>query len=149
MFSIFKKKDNKKSAIVENPIAIDWAKTENDKYFSLLSLKPEELNLEDFGGVYIVWYTKVKPTAIYIGSAKNLSEDLNKVKDNVEILSFHEQGPLGITWAPIQEKYRNRIISYLKTIMHPELLSIPELDNNFQEEDHIPVVPPFNSQQGQ
>ncbi len=141
MFSLSKK--NKRPSIPSEAVVIDWAKTEEDKYYNLLALKPKELNLDGFGGVYIVWYIGLTTTVIYTGITDDFVATFELVRENTEILAFHEKGNLGITWAPIQEKYRNRIASYLRLIMPPLLVSVPEIDNNFTEETPFPVVPPF------
>ncbi len=145
MLSIFKSnKTATKSSGISEPIAIEWAKTEEDKYFNLLSLKIEEMGLEEMGGIYMIWSAGLKTSIVYIGVTDNLIKSINIAKDNPEILSYHEKGTLGITWSPIQEKYRNRIVSYLNIIMPPLKSSIPELDGGFVQEAPFPVIPPFS-----
>ncbi len=138
------KKNKNKTVISGEPIAIEWAKTESEKYYNLLSLNPDEISLSGVGGVYVVWYSKHKTVVVFVGVSDDLALSINQLKDHPQILEYHQKGDIGITWAPVHSKYRNQIASYTRFRLSPLLTSVVGIDDGFKDEVPLPVTLPFN-----
>ena len=143
MVSFFGKKDKKIKAFGD-PIPIEWARSESGRFYNLIAVKEDELNIKDMGGVFIIWYHGVSSSTVYVGAATNLIDTIKVIKDNPQIIAFHEKGDLGITWSTISEKYRYRILAYLRAVMNPVIPTLPELEESAEPAEPFAVTLPYN-----
>lgn len=80
----------------------------------------ETVNLTsiDIEGVYIIWHGGNTPRVVRVGKG-NITERLTEHRQNPHILSFKKFGKLLVTWAEVQELYREGVEVYLENMCNP------------------------------
>jgi hypothetical protein len=122
--------------------ALPWARTADGKFFRLMTVNPVELALTGQPGVYVIWYASLQTGWVYVGGTADLGAAIPKAQESSEINAFAERGPLGITWVSIVDKYRDRVVVYLRNTLKP--LAGVELDTINMEAEPLTVAPPYS-----
>ena len=117
-----------------------WAKSPEGKFFRVVNFNPDELGLGGTGGVYVIWFSALQIGWVYVGGGADLSEAIKKAQSSEDIMKFTERGSLGLTYVPIVDKYRDRVIVYLRSILKP--LAQVDLDTVDANAEPLAVTPP-------
>lgn len=96
-------------------LTLTWIKCENGNWCNL-----ERLNLETAvgEGVYIIWHGGETPRVVRVGQG-SFSARFQVHRTNPQILAYKKRGDLFVTWASVQESYRNGVERYLSEKWNP------------------------------
>jgi len=126
----------------QKPSDPKWVRSPKGGFYQLLSLDPDELNLRDVGGVYVIWHGGVRPQWVYVGETPSLARALNNAMDDEEIAQYDINGKLFVSWSPVVEKLRRGVVLYLTQSMSP-LVENPRAPKEETKDTYaIPVIAP-------
>jgi hypothetical protein len=124
---------------ITEPVDPNWVRTPEGGFLPLLTLDPEELGLNNVGGVYLVWHAGVRPEWVYAGHSNNLAAALHQAGNDPDINYFEKNGGLFVAWAPVMEKYRAGVVKYLNETYN---VQVPNVSDFSDETVPVPVIPP-------
>lgn len=102
-------------------LSVKWAKYKKQGWCKLNNLN---LELVKSHGVYIIWKPQDRNNVIRIGQG-NIASELQKLRNQSSIARFGDD--LLVTWAAIQDKYRDGVERYLYEQYSP--ISIERINN--------------------
>ena len=130
---------NDKPEQISAPVDPNWVHTQTGAFPSLLSMDPEEMGLNNVGGVYLIWHAGVRPEWVYAGHSKDLAAALHHAGNNHDINYFEKNGGLFVAWALVKEAYRPGVVKYLQETFKTQV------DNSGDFTDKtvpVPVIAP-------
>jgi len=78
-----------------------WVRSPKGRFYQLLNMVPDELNLRDVGGVYVIWHGGVRPQWVFVGKTPSMTHALNKAIVNPDITQYDVNGKLYFSWSPV------------------------------------------------
>jgi len=96
-----------------------WVTTAKGGFHQLMRIDPDELNLRDVGGVYVIWHGGTKPEWLYVGESPSIARAIDQALDMDEITEYESMGRVYVTWSPIQQDFRRGVLLYLAQSMKP------------------------------
>lgn len=115
LFGLFKRKITA-PLVAQDP---KWVRSPKGKYYHLLDLDPDEIDLQGVGGVYVIWHGGVRPQWVYVGESPSIARAINGASHSTDITQYEVNGRLYITWSPVIEKLRRSVVLYLTQTMKP------------------------------
>ena len=103
-------------------LSVKWAKYKKQGWCKLNTLNLERVKSN---GVFIIWKPQSRNNVIRIGQG-NISQELQHLRNNPKITCFGDN--LLVTWASIQEKYRDGVERYLYEQYSP--ISVERVTNS-------------------
>jgi len=125
---------------ITQPVDPNWVHTPSGGFLPLLSLDPEELGLNNVGGVYLIWHAGVRPEWVYAGHSKDLAAALHHAGNNPDISYFEKNGGLFVAWALVKEIYRPGVVKYIQETFKTQV----ENPGDYTEKTvPVPVIAPI------
>ena len=106
--------DKEEPERITAPVDPNWVRLPNGAFPPLLSMDPEEMGLNNVGGVYLIWHAGVRPEWVYAGHSKDLAAALHHAGNNRDINYYEKNGGLFVAWALVKEQYRPGVVKYLQ-----------------------------------
>ena len=126
---------------ITKPVDPNWVRAPSGRFWPLLSLDPEELNLNNVGGVYLIWHAGVRPEWVYAGHTKDMAAALHHVGNNPDINYYEKNGGLFVAWAPVMEAYRPGVVKYLEETFKT---LVPNVSDFTDRTVPVPVIAPVS-----
>ena len=99
-------------------LELNWTRCQGDVWCKLNSVNLEHAHFNNKPcGVYIIWHGGTKPWAVYVGQG-DIKERIAKHRKDPDIQQYEHLG-LYVTWATVQEYYRNGVEAYLANQWRP------------------------------
>jgi len=124
---------------ITEPVDPNWVHTPSGAFPPLLSLDPEEMGLNNVGGVYLIWHAGVRPEWVYAGHSKDLAAALHQAGNNREINYYEKNGGLFVAWALVKEPYRPGVVKYLQETFKTQVENISDFNDKTVP---VPVIAP-------
>ncbi|HVI52145.1 MAG TPA: hypothetical protein VM661_13105 [Candidatus Sulfotelmatobacter sp.] len=124
------------------PAVIPWEKDEYGHYRRLLSLHPDEEELDGEGGVYVLWHWGQKPEWIHAAATDDLGKALEFARDSESVLTYEPHGGVFVTWAYFKPEFRAGVARYLNDTLEPKLVDILPFDRPDDRVDPVAVQAP-------
>jgi len=124
---------------ITEPVDPNWVHTPAGTFPPLLSLDPEEMGLNNVGGVYLIWHAGVRPEWVYAGHSKDLAAALHHAGNNREINYYEKNGGLFVAWALVKEQYRPGVVKYLQETFKTQVDNISDFNDKTVP---VPVIAP-------
>lgn len=137
--------DEDKVPVITEPVDPNWVNTPTGGFYSFLELDPEEMGLENIGGVYVIWHAGVKPEWVYAGHGANLASEFHNAGNNKDITYYEKNGGLFVAWAPVKDMYRPGVVKFLEESFKT-LVANP--DAYTEKTRPVPVIPPAKRHKG-
>ncbi len=132
--------DNKKGfqfSSVQDP---GWVKSPSGRYHRFIVFDAEKAGLAGIGGIYAIWHGGVRPGWVAIGKSNDLAATFQELSGNEDIRNYNVRGGLFVSWALIQEDYRDGVLRFLNDSMKP---LVPNPDIPGEDVTPIPVIGPL------
>jgi len=122
----------RETAISERSIDafVQWEKCNRGTWCMLSELDLDHGHFNDMEGVYVIWQGEENPVALRVGQG-SLRECLARERNDRALLAYREQNELYVTWAEINQRFRDGVLRYVSDALKPEL------------ENSYPDVPPI------
>jgi hypothetical protein len=102
-------------------MALNWYKTEDDKWFDLFRINLEKPDWKNIKGVYIIFSFNPSISVIKVGSGVIIDKFVQH-KNELTIKAFSAHGCY-VTWAKAPEFLHHSIVMYLNKKLNPALQS--------------------------
>lgn len=96
-------------------IELTWTRCQGSAWCRLEKL---DLSTVDADGVYIIWYEGAEDRAVYVGQGK-VADRLSEHNRNEKVLAYRKCGTLLVTWANVQDDYKDAVESRLADEYQP------------------------------
>ncbi|HSD98156.1 MAG TPA: hypothetical protein VLB73_00480 [Patescibacteria group bacterium] len=99
---------------------LNWIKTNQNSWHSLMDLNLDHPYFNDRNGVYIIWHwtsNANEHNIVRVGQG-HIKSRLSEHRNNRQILSY---GFLYVTWAELDMAYADRVENYLATKLNPKV----------------------------
>lgn len=96
-----------------------WARTAKGRFHNLNTSELSELGVSGVSGVYAVWHGGIRPRWVYIARADDLAAAMEDALRNEEILPYHLNGGLFVSWSVISRQFQDGVVRYLHTVLAP------------------------------
>lgn len=96
---------------------LDWIKCEGDNWCHLNSVNLDSKHFNDMKGVYIIWHSGQKAKTVRVGQGI-IRDRLKSHREDPQIQEYEQYG-LFVTWAAVDDQYRDGIEAYLANILEP------------------------------
>ncbi len=104
---------------------LNWTRCEGNVWCTLNSVNLEHKHFNNMQGVYIIWHGGTKPWAVYIGQG-DIKERIAAHRKDLGIQKYEHMG-LYVTWATVQEDFRDGVEAYLADIWTPKVGNHPQV----------------------
>jgi len=111
---------------ISEPVDPNWVHTPSGAFPSLLSMDPEEMGLNNVGGVYLIWHAGVRPEWVFAGHSKDLAAALHHAGNNSDITYYEKNGGLFVAWALVKDQYRPGVVKYLQETFKTQVENISD-----------------------
>lgn len=125
--------------VFTEPVDPGWLRNPQGGFFSFLDLDPEELQLNDVAGVYLIWHRGVRPEWVYVGHTKDMASAFHSAGENSEITFYEKNGGLQVAWAPVLEEYRAGVVKYITENFKP---LVENTEGYTDKTQSVPVIAP-------
>jgi hypothetical protein len=95
-----------------------WTKCQGNVWGSLINIDLKHPYLDAIEGVYIIWHGGKNPEVVRVGQGV-VRDRLNVQRKNKDILQYKSSGPLRVTWASVDARYRDGVEKYLTEKLEP------------------------------
>jgi hypothetical protein len=110
---------------------LEWVKYTNGNWCGLLDLDLSQSHFDNLEGLYVIWHMGPYPKWVRVGQGI-IRDRIGKHREDSEILAYSANG-LFVTWAPVDEYFRDGIEKFLGERMNPLVGS------KFPDANPIPV----------
>lgn len=132
-------KSKKKKAPTGPPMDVSWVKSPKGFFYNFLNLDPEDVELSDKTGVFVIWLGGHFPEWLFIGRTGDLAVTLAEFQRDPDILKYDREGRLFVTWAEIKPEFQDGVVMYLNQVISPVIANPNPPD---EDEPPIAVFPP-------
>jgi hypothetical protein len=112
---------------------LNWIKCQGDIWGSLVNIDLTHPYLDHIEGVYIIWHGGKDPQVVRVGQGV-VRDRLKTQRKNKDILQYTNNGPLRVTWATVDARYRDGVEKYLTEKLEPlvedRFLTAPSIEVN-------------------
>ncbi len=140
MMGFFGSRKKAAPAAPAKPSDPKWVTTAKGGFHQLMRIDPDEMNLRDVGGVYVIWHGGTKPEWLFVGESPSIARAIDQALDMDEITEYESMGRVYVTWSPIQQDFRRGVLLYLAQSMKP-LIPNPRTPKEGSV-DPVPVLAP-------
>jgi len=110
-----------------------WTKCQGDVWGSLINIDLTHPYLDSIEGVYIIWHGGRNLRVVRVGQGV-VRDRLNVHRKNKAVLQYTNSGPLRVTWATVDARYRDGVERYLTERLEPlvedRFLTVPPIEVN-------------------